>query len=192
VNKGQPPHATPGPMRSDPGNARWCDEHARWECVKTPKRSDVCHGPRIAGLDACRMHAGVTGAVAKFQGEQRLALAEALQRAPHRHPAEVLLDCVHTADVLLVTARAEVQSGDVSAEALDGLRGALDQAARWAKATLDLDVASRENRAFEQVGAVYAAMFERVLDRAALPAEWRAAVTDALMVELQALPTGGG
>lgn len=186
------PHAPDNPMRSDPGNARWCEEHSRWECVTTVKRGGgPCHGSRISGLDKCRMHAGVSGAVAKFQGEQRLALADALRVAPHRHPAEVLLDCVHTADVLLVTARAEVESGDVSGEALDGLRGALDQAARWAKATLDLDVASRESRAFEQVGAVYAAMFERVLDRAGLPAEWRAVVADALMVELQALPAGG-
>jgi hypothetical protein len=174
-------------MRADPGGARWCEDHNRWECAKGKKHSKTCHGPRVLGLDCCRMHAGVTGKVAKFKGEERLALAEALKNTPHRHPAEVLLDCVHTADVLLLVARSEVESGEVSAEALDGLRGALDQAARWAKATLDLDVASREHRAFEQVGETYVGLFRRVLDQIGLTPDQEAAVPAILIAELQAL-----
>jgi hypothetical protein len=100
------------------------------------------------------------------------------------------LDCVHTADVLLQVARSEVESGEVSAEALDGLRGALDQAARWAKATLDLDVASREHRAFEQVGETYVALFRRVLDQIGLTPDQEAAVPAILVAELQALLGG--
>lgn len=56
-----------GPMRNDPG--RWCEQHQRWECTKRGKRGGTCHGSRIAGTDACRMHAGVRRDVAKAKGE---------------------------------------------------------------------------------------------------------------------------
>lgn len=55
------------PTRQDPG--RWCDEHQRWECTKRGKGGGPCHGSRIAGLDACRMHAGISGKLAKAKGE---------------------------------------------------------------------------------------------------------------------------
>lgn len=47
---------------------RWCEEHARYDCTRQRKRGGDCHGPAITGLDSCRMHAGVTGEVAKAQG----------------------------------------------------------------------------------------------------------------------------
>ena len=56
-----------GPMHRNA--ARWCDEHGRWECVKRAKGGGTCHGSPITGLDACRMHVGKRGDVAKAQGE---------------------------------------------------------------------------------------------------------------------------
>ncbi|WP_436759372.1 hypothetical protein [Streptosporangium sp. V21-05] len=61
-----------GPMReNDParGGARWCEQHERWECAKRGKTVPVCHGIAIAGIDACRMHAGQRAEVAKAKGE---------------------------------------------------------------------------------------------------------------------------
>lgn len=57
---------SPRPTRFERG--RWCEEHARWECTKPRKRGGPCHGYRIVGLDACRMHAGQRGEVAKAKG----------------------------------------------------------------------------------------------------------------------------
>jgi hypothetical protein len=55
------------PMRRDPG--RWCEQHERYECTKRGKGGVTCHGSRIEGIDACRMHAGQKGALAKARGE---------------------------------------------------------------------------------------------------------------------------
>jgi len=51
------------------GGARWCEQHERWECAKRGKTVPVCHGIAIAGIDACRMHAGQRAEVAKAKGE---------------------------------------------------------------------------------------------------------------------------
>jgi hypothetical protein len=136
---------------------------------------------KLLGLDP------VPGVGALAQG----AFAAALEDAPHRHPAEVLLDCVHTADVLLTAARRQVESGEMSVEALQALRSAMDQAARWAEKTLALDVASREQRAFEQTGSTFISVLERVLDGLELTDKQRAQVPALMQQELRAI-TGGG
>lgn len=60
------PERPADPTRTDPG--RWCEEHERYECTKGRKHGGTCHGLRIEGLPSCRMHAGVSGEVAKAKG----------------------------------------------------------------------------------------------------------------------------
>lgn len=53
--------------------AVWCDDHGRWECSRTSKRSQLrCHSPAIRGTAACRLHSGRPAAVAKALGEAYL------------------------------------------------------------------------------------------------------------------------
>lgn len=53
--------------------AVWCDEHERWECSRTSKRSQSrCHAPAIRGRLTCRMHAGRSTAIEKALGEASL------------------------------------------------------------------------------------------------------------------------
>lgn len=55
-------------MRS--AGAKWCDQHERWECTKTSKRSKgPCHALAVRGTAACYTHAGVATSVAKAKGE---------------------------------------------------------------------------------------------------------------------------
>jgi len=63
----------PGPKldrENNPGNARWCEDHRRLECTKKSKRNadDVCHGPPIRGMDACKHHTGMKRPLAKAKG----------------------------------------------------------------------------------------------------------------------------
>lgn len=55
---------------TNPGNARWCEEHGRLECQKNRSRGrGTCHGPAIKGTDACQMHCGFKREVAQVRGE---------------------------------------------------------------------------------------------------------------------------
>lgn len=58
------------PVRMNPGGAAWCEQHGRFECTKTSKRSqERCHTWAIRGTATCRNHSGKRLAVAKAQGE---------------------------------------------------------------------------------------------------------------------------
>lgn len=64
---------TPLNRENNPGNARWCDDHNRLECMKSrSKGRGQCHGPAVRGLDACTTHAGLRTAVAKAKGEAKI------------------------------------------------------------------------------------------------------------------------
>ncbi len=69
-----------GPMRmGDPmrHGAVWCVEHGEWECAQSRSRGrGPCHGSAIAGLDACRMHSGLSLADAKARGQANIRAAE--------------------------------------------------------------------------------------------------------------------
>lgn len=125
---------------------------------------------------------------------------EDLKNAPRRHPAEVLLDCVHTADVLLTAARTQVERGQATPAALEGLRAALDHAAKWAEKTVALDIASQQQQVFQQVGETYVRLVNRVLEQVVssleLSEEQRSRapelVRGAFEVELDRLTAGGG
>lgn len=75
-------------MRRDPG--RWCDQHQRYECTKRGKGGVTCHGSRIEGIDACRMHAGQKGALAKARGEAVTAWSALSGKAVISHTEAVL------------------------------------------------------------------------------------------------------
>lgn len=71
----------PTPIGKDfnPGGARWCTDHpnvpggGRLECTKQRSRGrGQCHGPAIRGTDGCRIHSGVSRAIAKTKGEARI------------------------------------------------------------------------------------------------------------------------
>ena len=63
---GDDPMRADGPKR---GGAVWCEQHRRWECVKSTKGgSGRCHQIAISGLPRCRMHAGEKAEVAKAKG----------------------------------------------------------------------------------------------------------------------------
>lgn len=83
-NPMQPPERSSAPQRGPrPGGARWCEEHRRWECARPrSKGRGTCHGIAIAGLDKCRMHAGVKGEVAKAQGQAVITAWNAMGAAP--------------------------------------------------------------------------------------------------------------
>lgn len=74
------------PVRLDkdnnPGNARWCDEctpDGRLECAKLKKRTrEPCHAPAIRGTDSCKIHSGVTRAMAHAKGEVRITAWQAM------------------------------------------------------------------------------------------------------------------
>jgi len=60
---------------NNPGNARWCEEHAALECTKhRTKGRGPCHKRAIRGTDACDLHSGYRRSVAKAQGEARITM----------------------------------------------------------------------------------------------------------------------
>jgi hypothetical protein len=65
------------------GGARWCEQHRRLECTRQRHhgRGD-CHGSAIRGLDACRLHSGLTGVQARARGDVNLTLAALMSAAP--------------------------------------------------------------------------------------------------------------
>ena len=64
---------------SNPGNARWCEEHGRLECTKRrSKERGTCHQAAVRGTDACRNHGGHSLEVLKAKGEARITAWSAL------------------------------------------------------------------------------------------------------------------
>lgn len=85
------------PTRS---GARWCEQHQRWECTRQRKAGrGICHQRAITGLDACRMHAGTTGAVARAKGEALTAWSAVATVDGHDvelvDPARAVLGMLH-------------------------------------------------------------------------------------------------
>jgi hypothetical protein len=64
---------------NNPGGARWCPDHGRLECTKNrSKGRGPCHGAAVRGLDACKIHAGVSTKVARVKGETRISAWSAM------------------------------------------------------------------------------------------------------------------
>lgn len=77
----------PGPRLgpdNNPGNARWCEDHNRMECVKhrsVRQGGGQCHGPAVRGTDACKTHGGHRLEILKAKGEARITAWSALGKA---------------------------------------------------------------------------------------------------------------
>lgn len=78
-------------MDADPGGARWCEEHERFECTRFKHGKVPCHGSRIRGTDRCKTHSGTSVKVAKAQGEARITAWSATGGQPDMGPAEAVL-----------------------------------------------------------------------------------------------------
>lgn len=96
---------TTEPMRDDDpmrrSGAVWCDDHDRWECCRTSRRTQQrCHGSAIRGTSMCRMHAGRPAALVKAVGEaQLLAWSTAAARGDEAplDPGRVVLEQLRVA-----------------------------------------------------------------------------------------------
>src|SRR5688500_3792178 len=85
-----------GRTRPNPGGARWCAEHGRFECTKQrSKQRGECHQPATSGTDACRNHAGIPLEVAKAQGLARITAFSALGGVPSIDPGFAVLASLH-------------------------------------------------------------------------------------------------
>lgn len=135
-------------------------------CTATAKGTgERCRKLAIRGGKVCQTHGGGAPQV-RERAADRVALAEAMATAPRRHPAEVLLDTLHAADLMM---RRQIAVGDpIDGEGLAVLLGALERAQRFARATLELDAASRLDQMFAQTAARFVAMFDAAMLAAGL------------------------
>lgn len=133
---------TTGAMQAtDPmerSGAVWCDDHDRWECSRTSKRSQQrCHAPAIRGRATCRMHAGRSASLEKALGQASLAAwstEHAAADAPPLDPGRVVLEqlrvAVMRADLLGELLRDQLEVDAVPGHDLAGLVGATYAAGR--------------------------------------------------------------
>lgn len=134
------------------------------QCSATAKSTgNRCRRLSIAGGVVCLVHGGAAPQVRRKAAE-RVALAEALRRADHRPPWEVLSDALDAADSLMRQARmAAAEGGRVTVEQLDRLVDAIERAARMAKVALDAGVDERRVRLAEAQGVLLARVCGAVL-----------------------------
>lgn len=87
---------TSGDHPTNVGGARWCQQHGRFECKAQRKHgAGDCHAIAIDGTPYCRMHAGVSLAVAKAQGQARITAFSALGGLPSIEPGYAVLASLH-------------------------------------------------------------------------------------------------
>lgn len=84
------------PIRPNPGGARWCEEHGRFECTKqrTKQRGD-CHQAAVAGTAVCVNHGGQPTDLLKAQGQARITAFSALGASPSIEPGAAVLASLH-------------------------------------------------------------------------------------------------
>ena len=85
-----------GAVRPNPGDARWCEQHGRFECTK---KAGTCHGSAIRGTDACKYHGGQSLEVLRAKGEARIAAITAFSAlggaVPSVEPGFAVLASLH-------------------------------------------------------------------------------------------------
>jgi hypothetical protein len=135
----------------------------------------------VLGGGVCRMHGGATKA-ATARRLERIALAEQLASSPRRHPGAVLLDAVHTADVLAKQAKAELADHGVTPRTLRALTDATIRAAALARSALSAEAEDRTARFTEQQVRSIDTALARFLDKLGLTDDQaaRAALAEAL------------
>lgn len=67
---------------NNPGNARWCEQHQRLECVKKgrSRNAAVCHQDAMRGTDTCKVHGGVPSREVRMKGEAQITAWSAINR----------------------------------------------------------------------------------------------------------------
>lgn len=207
-------------MPRDPGGARWCAEHGRFECTKRRKQGGDCHGSRIAGLDKCRMHAGQSAELAKWRGQAAVATvtyglprevdpSQALLEEVHRTAGHVAWLAVKVSELPEkdlfwgVTEETDRPFGEDGGGGTETKRKAVPHAlvvqyekerkhlAAVSKAAIDAGVSERVVNVFEQVASSYIQVLERVLNQLGLSPEQQARVPAVVTTELRAIAGGG-
>jgi hypothetical protein len=150
------------------------------QCTAKAKGTGQRCNRRVIGGGVCVMHGETRAGRAKRM--ERVALLEELARAPHRHPGAVLLDAVHTCDVLVQQAKTELAERGVTRKTVRALVDATIRAAALARSALNAEAEDRAARFGEhQVRAIDGALtkFLRRLNLAG-DADARAALAAAL------------
>lgn len=145
------------------GEARWCEDHNRWECVHRKHGGGQCHGtPRVGRdgrplLDSCQNHAG---------SKERIAYAKALQLRPGGHfqprkihPAEALLEevwhhagmCAWLDGIVAALERGEMTWGITRRRVTSGADGATEAAEWETQLNIYVQWAAKEHAAKAQV-----------------------------------------
>lgn len=161
-----------------------------FRCTATAKSTGKrCGAPAIRGATVCSVHGGMAGQVRRKAAE-RLALAEALEKAARRPAWEVLGDALHTSDVL--AQRAANTATDDEPGTVVNLVHATERAARLAKTALDSGVDERRLRAYEErvyadVAGTFVGVVERVLASLHLTPEQSVLANAAMVQELKAV-----
>ena len=127
-------------------------KQAKRQCLKTAE----------PGATVCYIHGGRAPQV-KRKAAVRVALAEAIANGDRRPAAQIMLDALHTADVLMRQAQiVAVDSGEpVPVEVLDGLVQAVARAAAMARVVVDSGVDQQLRKITEeQVDSLHKIMME--------------------------------
>jgi hypothetical protein len=119
--------------------------------AKASTTGQPCRRP-VRGGGRCPKHGGASPQ-AKAAKARRIALAEQLATTDRRHPGEVLLDAVHTADVLAKQAREKLEDGTPSPRAMKALVEATIRAAALARSALSADAEGVVAASLVEVGA---------------------------------------
>jgi hypothetical protein len=178
-----------------------------------------CHGSRIRGLDRCRLHAGQSRELAKQRGRMQVAMvtygapievgpSEALLEELHRTAGHVawLARIVAELDpddlVWGLVEETDRPPGERSPGGVETKHKAVPNQwlllyqkerhhlAQVSKACVDAGISERVVQMWEQLGASYVQVIERVLDRLELTAEQRGRVPALMQEELG--PIAGG
>lgn len=99
----------------------------------------------VVGGGVCPKHGGAAPQV-KAKRLERVALAERFAATPHRHPGEVLLDAVHTADVLAKQAREELETTGATKQTIKALVEATHMAAALSRSALGAEAEAQSAR----------------------------------------------
>lgn len=204
------------PKQPHTPSARRCEEHQRLECTRRRKRGGDCHSPAVRGLDACRMHAGTSGEVARAKGS---AISEwsALAGQPTVSATEAVLGMLHMSwlRVHLYAGLLERQFDDERGAGLVGftrsaahgigifttgeaIRGLAlleaqerDRCVKFAKVAHDMGIAEHQVKIAEQQGVMLAGAVTRILDALNLSAEQQALVPEVVPGILRAIGEAG-
>lgn len=155
--------------------AVWCEQHRRRECAKNRRDKTRCHGAAIAGLDACRIHAGEKTAKAKARGQANLMRAAFAEIATTEYvdPGDVLLWAVTVSSRQvawlrsLIHDRMQAKKTDIDTDELAILvrleQDERQSLTRAAKMALDAGIAERHVRIAERTAEQLVAVLRGVV-----------------------------